>query len=391
MGRLLAWLSAAEDRLDRLKARVGDERPPVVVPFRGHATDRQAFLKGRVLQDPRLTSAEPTDSPVENLLNMLRRFESDEVAGARVRVEVGGAAETVTTDAEGYFRVALRLPAPLPEGRHLHPVRLAVEGTPRNPDARADAEGEVLVVPTTAQFGVISDVDDTVLQTGATSFVRMTATTLLSNAHTRLPFEGVAAFYRALAFGTGTTADNPVFYVSSSPWNLYDLLTDFLDLQGLPRGPLFLRDLGLTPDHLVKSGHLDHKLATIRSLLTTHAALPFVLVGDSGQHDPETYAEAVKEFPGRIRAVYLRDVTGEARDAAVRALTATMEAAGVLVHYAPDSLDAARHAAAVGLVSAERLPDVAAEKAADEGPKDEPAPAPTDAPVDPGTKPADPA
>ena len=70
----------------------------------------------------------------------------------------------------------------------------------------------------------------------------MAKLTLLHNAHTRLPFEGVAGFYQALQRGRDGEAYNPVFYVSNSPWNLYDLLEDFLDVHGIPRGPLLLRD-----------------------------------------------------------------------------------------------------------------------------------------------------
>lgn len=374
---LLDALSRAEARLDTVKHRVAEERTPVLHAYRGFATDTHLFLRGRVLQDPGLTSDEPTDRMVENALNMLRRFESDEIPGATVQAEIAGQSCTAVSDEEGYFEIDLTLDRPLPEDRSLHEVRLTLLGTRRNPDARATCTGDVVTVPTGARFGVISDVDDTVLQTGATSFVKMFTTTLLSNAHTRLPFEGVAAFYRALAFGTGTTADNPVFYVSSSPWNLYDLLTEFMDVQGLPRGPLFLRDLGLTKDHLVKSGHGDHKLAAIERLLAAYPHLPFVLLGDSGQHDPEIYTEAVQHFPGRIKAVYLRDVTADVRDEAVRALAATLEAAGVPVCYAETSLDAARHAVRIGLIDEKRLVDVAAEAAKDADPA-APAPAPTD-------------
>lgn len=365
--RLLERLAYAEAAFDRLKAHATAERRPELHAYRGYATDTTLFLKGRVLEDRGLTSEEPTDRAVENALNMLRRFESDEIAGARVRLDVHGQHGYAVSDEEGYFAFALPLDAPLPLGQTLHPVRLTLEGTPRQPAATATCAAEVVTVPVGAQFGVISDVDDTVLQTGATSFVRMVTTTLASNAHTRLPFEGVAAFYRALAYGTGTTADNPVFFVSSSPWNLYDLLAEFMDVQGIPRGPLFLRDLGLTAEHVLKSGHGDHKLAAIARILSAYPHLPFVLLGDSGQHDPEIYTQAARDFPGRIHAVYLRDVTPAPRDAAVRAMAEALEAVGIPVCYAEHSVEAAQHAVAIGLIAETRLPDIAAEQAKDAG------------------------
>ncbi len=363
-----AALSAAEDRIDAFKARIGDERTPVVVAYRGHATDRALFLKGRVLEDPGLSPADPDASLLSNARDMVRRFESDEIPGARVRATFGAASCEVVSDKEGYIRIRLDLDDPLPSDAHVHEVRLDLLGTPRQPDARATTTAEVLAVLPSATVGVISDVDDTVLQTGATRMLTMLRTTVFSNARTRLPFPGVAALYRALAYGTSSTMDNPVFYVSSSPWNLYDVIAEFLDHQGMPRGPLFLRDLGLTPDHFIKSGHGDHKLAMIADLLATHPRLPFVLIGDSGQHDPEIYAEAVRLHPGRIAAVYLRDVSDAARAADVTRLVATVEASGVPVLLVADSYAAARHAATIGLIAPSRLADIEADAAKDTAP-----------------------
>lgn len=362
---LLKALVAAENGFDALKARIGPERTPVIVPFRGHAAGQTVHVKGRVLEDPRLTAPTDADTWLNNAVGMARRFESDEIPGARVEVVAFGHTCTVETDEEGYFRCHLTLEEPLPADARIHPVFFNLHGTPRNPDARAHAEGQVLVTLPTARYGVISDIDDTVLVTGAARLLSMLRTTLFSNARTRLPFEGVAAFYRALAYGTSSTMDNPVFYLSSSPWNLYDLLTEFFDLQGLPIGPLFLRDLGLTEDHLVKSAHSDHKNAVIDDLVTTHTELPFVLIGDSGQHDPEIYAEAVERHPGRIRAVYIRDVSDDRRAEGVRECTARMEALGTDVAFFEDSLAAARYAVRHGLIAETHLPDVEAEFAKD--------------------------
>jgi phosphatidate phosphatase APP1 len=141
-----------------------------------------------------------------------------------------------TTDEEGYFELTLDLPRPLADPRVWEPVELELL-EPAGPDGPARATSQVLV-PRDPQYAVISDLDDTVLRSNATSLWQMARLTLLHNAHTRLPFEGVAGFYQALQRGRDGEAYNPVFYVSNSPWNLYDLLEDFLDLQGMPRGPL---------------------------------------------------------------------------------------------------------------------------------------------------------
>jgi phosphatidate phosphatase APP1 len=165
----------------------------------------------------------------------------------------------------------------------------------------------------------------------------------------------VDVLYDAFAQGPeGTGAPrNPIFYVSNGPWNLYDLLEEFLELNGLPPGPLFLRDWGpLT----LKDRHSRHKISTIRTLFDTYPELPFVLVGDSGEEDPEVYSRVVREHPGRVRAIYIRDVSvGAKRDAEVRAISRKLQSeTGVEMVLAPDSGSAAEHAATLGLVG----PDV---------------------------------
>jgi phosphatidate phosphatase APP1 len=167
-----------------------------------------------------------------------------------------------------------------------------------------------------------------------------------NNAHTRLPFEGVAALYEALKRGPEDGVDNPIFYVSSSPWNLYDLLEDFLDVHGVPAGPLFLKDW--SPTNLGK--HQDHKIGIIRTLMGTYPELPFVLMGDSGEEDPEIYHQAVREHPGRVRAILIRDVTTDERDAEVGEIAEKVARLGTPMFLTADSAKAAERAAELGLI-----------------------------------------
>jgi phosphatidate phosphatase APP1 len=174
---------------------------------------------------------------------------------------------------------------------------------------------------------------------------------LRNNAHTRLPFEGAAAFYRALQSGADSNSFNPIFYLSSSPWNLYDMLEDFLDVHGFPPGPLFLKDWSPT----VLGKHRDHKMGVIRRLLRTYEDLPFVLIGDSGEEDPEIYLQAVREHPGRMRAVYIREVTSGAREAEVTAMAGEARKLRAEMLAVPDSAVAAEHAASISLIASDAL------------------------------------
>jgi phosphatidate phosphatase APP1 len=145
----------------------------------------------------------------------------------------------------------------------------------------------VLVPEAGAQFGIISDMDDTVVQTDVTRWARVLGAVLFGNAHTRLPFRGVAAFYRALEVGTGG-ARNPLFYVSSSPWNLYDLLLEFLTLGQIPLGPLNLRAWRGGAGELFPSEHGAFKQGEIRRILDTYRELSFILIGDRVRKTPRS-------------------------------------------------------------------------------------------------------
>jgi phosphatidate phosphatase APP1 len=358
-----AGAHAAEERFDRfrfgVKRRFGLLDPFEILPYRGYGTPRELFLKGRVLEETGITRSGQHDTVLANLRNMARRFASDEVAGARVRASFEGMRVEAVADAEGFFEVSLAPEVPLGDQTTWHPVELEL-ASPASPGGGPVRSTGWVLVPNGARVGIISDIDDTVVRSSATNVLKMAWIVLLNNAHTRLPFEGVAAFYRALQRGADGEGYNPIFYLSSSPWNIYDVLEDCLNVHGVPAGPLFLKDWSPT----VLGKHREHKLGTIRKLLRTYPELPFVLIGDSGEEDPEIYSQAVREHPGRVRAIYIRDVTTAARDAEVRAIAKEVRGLGAEMILAPDTAVAAEHAASIDLIAPDAVPEIRARSSA---------------------------
>ncbi|MES1244192.1 MAG: phosphatase domain-containing protein [Acidobacteriota bacterium] len=376
-----AFLRAAvpvERGVDAVKTRLGNrfdrDDPLQILPYRGYGTPESLHLQGRVLQDEPVGAAGENDSLWKNVANTWKRFESDEVPFARVRVRVPGRESDATADDEGYFHVKIEPPAPAAGG--WHPVELELVH-PAEPGVRAT--GQVMVPSADAEYGVISDIDDTVVETGVTKRLAMARTVFLGNARTRLPFKGVAAFYQALVEGVQEGGPNPIFFVSGSPWNLYDLLIEFMELQGIPRGPLLLKDFGLDPRKLLKTGTREHKLGCIRPILDLYPNLPFILIGDSGEKDPEIYREVVREYPGRIRAIYIRQIGEGRRSEEVLELAKEIRDEGVAMLLVKDTEAAAVHARESGWIRPEKVPEVQEEKI-----KDETAPSPTEVALKPG-------
>jgi phosphatidate phosphatase APP1 len=298
-----------------------------------------------VLQDEGFRPPRASERSWRNLVAFFKRMESDVIPGARLRARYRNSSAEATSDRQGYFRVEMGVKAE--PGWNEVGLELL-----RNPEIRATAR--VLVPAREARFGVISDIDDTIVYSNVLSKWRMILTLAFSNARTRKPFKGVAAFYRALHRGV-----NPVFYVSKSPWNLYAPLVEFLELQGLPLGPLVLRDFGLRMNR-------NHKTEAIEAILQTYPALKFVLIGDSGEQDPEIYAGIVRRHPERVRAIYIRSVDPSPRRlAAIQSLIEKVAATRCQLVLAPDSEFAAAHAAGEGLIAASELASVRADKKAD--------------------------
>jgi phosphatidate phosphatase APP1 len=145
------------------------------------------------------------------------------------------------------------------------------------------------------------------------------------------------------------------------------VLIDFLDLNDIPLGPLMLRDWGLTETDILPTSHGDHKLQAIQDILGTYPHLPFILIGDSGQEDPEIYHEVVRAFPHRILGMFIRDVSSASeRGAAVSDLANDVVRDGSRLFLVQDTIEAAKQAAECGWIEPYWVDEVREKKADDE-------------------------
>lgn len=334
----------AEDAVDLIRKRFFEPgmkgKSMKIIAFHGMGNNTSCRVLGRVLEYKRETIHDG-DSLWRNLQDSYRRFETDEIPFVPVCVEVADEKHQTVTDEEGYFVIEFPSPA-----NRLQDILLVSISLPEHLEQHEPALGAVYFPSAHAAFGVISDIDDTVLITQATSIMKMMRLTLLESTSSRMPFGGIATFFADLH-----AQRNPFFYVSSSPWNLFEFLDDFLQLNGIVQGPLLLRDYGIDATKLVAGPHKTHKLSQIRSVLEFYPDLCFILIGDSGQQDPEIYAQIVKEYPGRILSIYIRDVGNRGRDRSVQELARKLQAQSVDMLLVPDTLAAAHHAACKGYVA----------------------------------------
>ncbi len=307
---LIRKLDQLFDGLRFRMIRVAGRTKPVqvkIATYRGFGRTDCVFLQGRVLIRKSIRN-KPFQTAWQQLVDSYHRLNSDEIPRARLRILLDGREFEANTDQEGYFTLYQSLSPPLESSADpWKSVKIELVETPWGPLSGV-ATTKVLIPPPDARFGVITDLDDTIIHTGVTSPLKWEVlyNTLFKSAARRKVFEEVAAFFRAIKAGPANNGFNPIFYVSNSPRNIHDLVKKYLRIHKLPKGPLLLRDIGI-PYKLHTRGN-SHKKESILRILETFPKLPFILVGDSGEKDPYLYHEIAERFPGRILAILIRDV-----------------------------------------------------------------------------------
>jgi len=286
--------------------RRGKEHQGLLIhAFRGYGSTRRVYLMGRLFRQPGSRSVAPQGQVLRDLFSFFRRVFRRGVAGELVIMKLGEISHQCRTDKNGFFQFSLDGLEGQTGNGGLIEVSLTLE---KHPEVRAGAE--IYVTPEQARFAVISDIDDTVMETGVANKFKMFWRLFASGAQSRVAFPGVAEFYQRLHAGRSGQQHNPMLYVSRAPWSIYEMLEAFFRAHDIPVGPvLFLRDWGMTLQQPLPRRGSDHKHRLIEKMLALYQELPFILIGDSGQHDPEVYADIVQRHPGRVKAIYIRDVS----------------------------------------------------------------------------------
>lgn len=331
----------------------------MIETYRGYGRLGAAYLCGRVFRQPLFGLRRARGTLLRDLTDLLRNFVRWGLRDRTVRASLGGGEATTQTGPGGWFEIQLA-PTRLTEGEAWQQAHLDVEGS------EAEGQGWVYAPAAPSDFVVVSDIDDTVMYTGVANKLKMMWRLFFRSARNRSPFPGVGELYRALHAGPDGAQANPMLYVSRGPWSIRPVLESFFQMHRIPVGPiLFLRDWGVTLQHPLPRKSTRHKYELIERMLDIYSDRPFVLVGDSGQHDPEVYAELAGAHPGRIRVAYIRDVnqTPEREDS-IRRLAEQARAAGTDLVLARDSVAMARDAAARGLVGDEVIAAVAGDREA---------------------------
>ncbi|MEO5534464.1 MAG: phosphatase domain-containing protein [Pseudolysinimonas sp.] len=290
-----------EDAVHAVRERWGRRAGliPAIVPFVGYGGDgwirvlaRVVLRKPGVLPRDRFTS-----------VRGWRSFTSITVRDAEVTITAGDATGVVHSDRGGV--IDARFAVSLPPG--WSNVVLSI-GSKTGGGGMVDSMGvpvPIFVVDESTDFGMVSDVDDTVMVTLLPRPFLAAWNSFVINEHARTPVAGMPVLYERLA---AAHPGSPVVYLSTGAWNVVPTLTRFLSRNLYPPGPLLLTDWGPTNERWFRNG-AEHKLASLDLLATEFPGIRWLLIGDDGQADETTYGIFAERHPESVRAVAIRQLT----------------------------------------------------------------------------------
>ncbi|MEY8847978.1 App1 family protein [Psychroserpens sp. XS_ASV72] len=325
--------------------------PLQIISFKSYGTKTHFYCRGRALED------EAIDLEQKGLfglfLNSWKRFETDEIKYANLEVLLpNGKRLETTTDDHGYFRIDTQIQdmhTMVNEEGWLNFEWSFSDEMPKRTIQRENRfPGSVLIPSEASDFGVISDIDDTILHTGVVSTLkwRVLVNSIFRSASSRMPLEGTSEFYHKLHRGPSGKNANPIFYVSHSPWNMYRYLDFFLKQNKFPKGPILLRSF--KDIFSKKANEKAQKHIEILQILKTYPRMQFILIGDSGEHDADIYMEVAKAHPEQVKAIYLQRVNHKKKMLRVASLFANFDQIPVLL--IEDSAQAMTHARTHGFI-----------------------------------------
>ncbi|WP_411698488.1 App1 family protein [Conyzicola sp.] len=317
---ILHFAARLEDSLHAWRERRGRKRglKTTVIPYTGYGSPGWVRVLCRVV----LTRGEVASQRVAKVRGW-RSFFSIPVDDVEVTVIAGGIEQKVLAGRGGL--VDTRINVDLEPGWHTIVIKT---------DDTEGVTAEVFVIDPDAAFGIISDVDDTVMVTALPRPLLAAWNTFVLDEHARRPVPGMAVLYERIVQANPSA---PVIYLSTGAWNVAPTLSRFLDRNLYPAGPLLLTDWGPTHDRWFRSGR-DHKASSLERIAQELPGMKWLLVGDDGQHDEQLYGEFAAAHPENVAAVAIRQLsTSEAVLAGGRSRAADNEQdTGTSWVFAPD-------------------------------------------------------
>ncbi len=278
--------------------------------FRGYASQDRLFIQGRISRYRHIKN-NPDASPWEQLSDTVKRIFNTRIPHVICKISLLNHTFFVTTNTAGYFSLETNWPSTdFPNHSCWLNADISISPPSEYVIENKNVKGEILFISKNQKFIVISDIDDTLLLTGVRSlfYWKVLYNTFLKNLEQRRGIPGAPAFFQRLSqLKEHKDWQTFVFYVSSTPRTLYDFVLTWLTRHHFPKGPVLLKDFGLST---LDKGALcfKSKIAWIKHVMSVFPTIPFILVGDSGEKDFFLYQKLAKDHPDKVKAILIRDI-----------------------------------------------------------------------------------
>ncbi|GGB90518.1 phosphatase [Dyadobacter sediminis] len=319
--------------------------------YRGYANKKELVVFGHVVKKYPSGDRKYTRTGFRYAKTIIELFSIKTLPFLKVVLRIGDLTVETRAEEDGYFRFQVPFKEAMPSGWHTYEVTVDDEVDGKKYHASSKEE---FFLPYKTSYGIISDIDDTFLISHSRRSFKKLFILLSRNVQARKPFDDVVKHYQLLSFASRThpqKESNIFFYVSSSEWNLYDMIVRFAELNGLPKAVLKLKKIksGLDDFVMTGAGSHDHKLRKINNIITFYPELQFILLGDDSQKDPEIYQEICRTYPDKVRAVYIRQTTKRSKPLTT-SLMKSIQDLGIDTCYFAHSNKAIVHSLEKGLV-----------------------------------------
>jgi len=319
--------------------------------YRGYANKNELVVFGHVVEKYPSGDHKYTRKGFRYARTIIQLFSIKTIPNLKIILRVGSLVTETTAEEDGYFRFQVPFNEPWESGWHTFEVSVDDEVDGHKYQATSQEE---FFLPYTSSYGIISDIDDTFLISHSRRSFKKLFVLLSKNVQARKPFDDVVKHYQLLSFASRVhplATNNIFFYVSSSEWNLYDMIVRFAELNGLPKAILKLKKIksGLDDFVMTGAGEHGHKLRKIQNIIDFYPELQFILLGDDSQKDPEIYEQICSQYPTKIRAVYIRQTRTRSKPE-TSAFMKTIQNLGIDICYFSHSNKAILHSIENGIV-----------------------------------------
>ncbi|WP_037315038.1 App1 family protein [Salegentibacter sp. Hel_I_6] len=315
--------------------------------YRGYVNNQELNVYGHLFKSWAPDKYRLDRKGIKHAVAIIHMFRISPLKNVEIRLKFQNTTVTTKTLDDGYFRFTIPFSEELKSGWHQYEVSCDFK------DFGMIEKGELLK-PHPSKYGIISDIDDTFLISHSNSVFKKLYVMLSKNINKRKIFDDVVEHYEELSKAgqnSSEEATNSFFYVSSSEWNLYEFINEFAKMHDLPKAVIKLKKIktGISDFLFTGRGSHDHKFEKIKDIISFYPNIPYVLLGDDSQKDPNIYERICKIFPMSLKAVYIRQ-TGKNKKPAVQKIVDNIESLGVSVCYFKHSQKAIKHSREEGIV-----------------------------------------